>query len=140
MTEIIPRQDTEGIDSFLAGALPVARFFTQRDEFGDITYSRPRFGGGTLCSLKFRDMDAKYFLANKTAIKPVRDLNPEPYKSIRFEVEGEGEFNGKSLSDIFGMIPSEERGRFVYFEPLYVGTGPHGEKLVEIRLYERFSS
>mgnify|MGYP001574786864 FL=1 len=137
MTEIIPRQDTKGIDSFLAGAMPVARFVIGNDELGDETYSLPRFGGGILCGLKVRDPNARGFLATRKAIKQVRDLNPMPYKTLEFEVDGEGDFNIKSLSELFGMIPVEEKRRLAYFEPVYAGLGVHGERLAEIRLYQR---
>ena len=137
MTEIIPRHETKGIDSHLAGAMPLSRFIIGNDEFGDTTYTRSKYGGGTLCSLKFRDVTARCFLATRTARSPVRDLNPEPYKTLEFEVDCEGEFNSKSLSELSAMIPSEEFGRFAYFEPVYVGSGAHGEKMAEIRLYQR---
>ena len=137
MTEIIPRADTDEMDAILAGAIPVRRFVTQRDDSGDVAYFPPRCGGGVLCTLKFKDVHAKGFLATGEAIKPVKDLNPAPYRTLQFEVDSERDFNIKSLSELGGMIPSEERGKFAYFEPVYVGIGAHGEGLAEIRLYER---
>ena len=35
------------------------------------------------------------------------------------------------------VIPVEEKRRLAYFEPVYVGLGVHGERLAEIRLYQR---